>query len=69
MSSVQERLTLFAICFVISLPISYIVLINCVSTQPRIGFNNNNNNNNNNEVSNTQKIESKNENEIKDTIV
>ena len=59
MSSVEERLVIFAICFIISVPVSYILLKNCVDINSRtiaIEYNTNN------EIRNTQKIESKNEN-------
>ena len=65
MSSVEERLVIFAICFVISVPVSYILLKNCVDINSRtiaIEYNTNN------EIRNTQKIESKNENNKTDII-
>lgn len=33
MSSVEDRLVIFAICFVISVPISYIFLKNCADIE------------------------------------
>ena len=65
MSSVEERLVIFAICFVISVPVSYVLLKNCVDINSRtiaIEYNTNN------EIRNTQKIESKNENNKTDII-
>ena len=65
MSSVEERLVIFAICFIISVPVSYILLKNCVDINSRtiaIEYNTNN------EIRNTQKIESKNENNKTDII-
>ena len=65
MSSVEERLVIFAICFVISVPISYVLLKNCVDINSRtiaIEYNTNN------EIRNIQKIESKNENNKTDII-
>ena len=65
MSSVEERLVIFAICFIISVPVSYILLKNCVDINSRtiaIEYNTNN------EIRNIQKIESKNENNKTDII-
>ena len=65
MSSVEERLVIFAICFVISAPVSYVLLKNCVDINSRtisIEYNTNN------EIRNTQKIESENENKKTDII-
>tara|TARA_X000000950_G_scaffold113410_1_gene142711 strand:+ start:7024 stop:7227 length:204 start_codon:yes stop_codon:yes gene_type:complete len=65
MSSVEERLVIFAICFVISVPVSYVLLKNCVDINSRtiaIEYNTNN------EIRNIQKIESKNENNKTDII-
>lgn len=64
MSSVEERLVIFAICFLISVPVSYILLKNCVEMNSRIdiGYNTDN------EIRNKQKIESKNENNKTDII-
>ena len=58
MSSVEERLVIFAICFVISVPVSYVLLKNCVDINSRISIDFNKESGN----KNTQKIESKNEN-------
>ena len=58
MSSVEERLVIFAICFVISVPVSYVLLKNCVDINSRIDISYNKDN----EIRNRQKIESKNEN-------
>ena len=38
MSSVEERLVIFAICFVISVPVSYVLLKNCVDINSRISI-------------------------------
>ena len=64
MSSVEERLVIFAICFIISVPVSYILLKNCVAMNSRIDIEYNTNN----EIRSTQKIESKNENNKTDII-
>ena len=64
MSSVEERLVIFAICFVISVPVSYVLLKNCVETNSRISIDFNKDN----EIRSTQKIESKNENNKTDII-
>ena len=58
MSSVEERLVIFAISFVISIPVSYVLLKNCVDINSRIDISYNKDN----EIRNRQKIESKNEN-------
>ena len=58
MSSVEERLVIFAISFVISVSISYVLLKNCVEMNSRIDISYNKDN----EIRNRQKIESKNEN-------
>lgn len=66
MSTVEERLVIFAICFLISLPVSYFCLKNCVEANSRIsniGYSQTN------EIRNIQKIESENENEKKETII
>ena len=64
MSSVEERLVIFAICFVISVPVSYVLLKNCVDINSRISIDFYQDN----EIRNTQKIESKNENNKTDII-
>ncbi len=64
MSTVEERLVIFAICFLISLPVSYFCLKNCVEANSRIsniGYSQDN------EIINRQKIESENENENEET--
>ena len=58
MSSVEERLVIFAISFVISVPVSYVLLKNCVEMNSRIDISYNKDN----EIRNREKIESKNEN-------
>lgn len=58
MSSVEERLVIFAISFVISLPVSYVLLKNCLEMNSRIDISYNKDN----EIRNRQKIESENEN-------
>ena len=58
MSSVEERLVIFAISFVISVPVSYVLLKNCLEMNSRIDISYNKDN----EIRNRQKIESKNEN-------
>ena len=64
MSSVEERLVIFAICFLISVPVSYILLKNCVEMNSRIDISYNTDN----EIRNKQKIESENENNKTDII-
>ena len=64
MSSVEERLVIFAICFIISVPVSYILLKNCVEMNSRIDISYNTDN----EIRNKQKIESENENNKTDII-
>ena len=64
MSSVEERLVIFAICFIISVPVSYVLLKNCVDINSRISIDFNQESGN----GNTQKIESKNENKKIDII-
>ena len=58
MSSVEERLVIFAISFVISVPVSYVLLKNCLEMNSRIDISYNKDN----EIRNRQKIESENEN-------
>ncbi len=64
MSSVEERLVIFAICFVISVPVSYVLLKNCVEMNSRISIDFNQESGN----GKIQKIESKNENNKTDII-
>ena len=64
MSSVEERLVIFAISFVISVPVSYVLLKNCLEMNSRIDISYNKDN----EIRSTQKIESKNENNKTDII-
>mgnify|MGYP001369373979 FL=1 len=64
MSSVEERLVIFAICFIISVPVSYVLLKNCVDINSRISIDFNQESGN----GNIQKIESKNENNKTDII-
>jgi hypothetical protein len=63
MSTVEERLVIFAICFLISVPVSYCLLKNCVDINSRIAIGYSQDN----EIINRQKIESKNENENEET--
>ena len=61
MTSVEERLVIFAISFVISVPVSYVLLKNCLEMNSRIDISYNKDN----EIRNRQKIESENENNKK----
>jgi len=65
MSSVEERLVLVAICFLISLPVSYIFLKNCVEINSCIDTSYNKDN----KIMDIPKIESKNENNKTDIII
>ena len=63
MSTVEERLVIFAICFLISVPVSYCLLKNFVDVNSRIAIGYSQDN----EIINRQKIESENENENEET--